>query len=43
MTELGGWGNFYVIVGSSAGLPIGSQFVVMTLMAGMLIIRGDTQ
>jgi hypothetical protein len=28
------WGNFYVIVGSSAGALIGLQFVVMTLIAG---------
>jgi hypothetical protein len=35
MTALGGWGNFYVIVGSSAGALIGLQFVVMTLIANM--------
>jgi hypothetical protein len=33
MTELGGWANFYVIVGSSAGALIGLQFVVLTLIA----------
>jgi len=33
MTELSGWENFYVIVGSSAGALIGLQFVVMTLIA----------
>ncbi len=33
MAELGGWDNFYVIVGSSAGALIGLQFVVMTLIA----------
>ncbi len=33
MTELAGWNNFYVIVGSSAGALIGLQFVVLTLMA----------
>ena len=35
MTALADWGNFYVIVGSSAGALIGLQFVVMTLMAEM--------
>ena len=29
MTALAEWGNFYVIVGSSAGALIGSQFVVI--------------
>jgi len=33
MTELSGWQNFYVIVGSSAGALIGLQFVVITLIA----------
>jgi len=33
MTELAGWENFYVIVGSSAGALIGLQFVVMALVA----------
>ncbi len=33
MTELSGWANFYVIVGSSAGALIGLQFVVITLLA----------
>jgi len=33
MTVLGGWENFYVIVGSSAGALIGLQFVVITLIA----------
>jgi hypothetical protein len=41
MTALSGWENFYVIVGSSAGALIGLQFVVMTLIAGMPITRGD--
>jgi hypothetical protein len=41
MIALGGWANFYVIVGSSAGALIGLQFVVMTLIAGMPITRGD--
>jgi hypothetical protein len=35
MTALGGWENFYVIVGSSAGALIGLQFVVMALIANM--------
>src|SRR3954453_16661273 len=43
MTALDGGGNFYVIVGSSAGALIGLQFVVMTLVAGMPITRGDAQ
>jgi hypothetical protein len=33
MTALGGWENFYVIVGSSAGALIGLQFVVIALIA----------
>jgi len=33
MTELTGWDNFYVIVGSAAGALIGLQFVVLTLIA----------
>jgi hypothetical protein len=43
MTALSGWENFYVIVGSSAGALIGLQFVVLTLIAGMPITRGDAQ
>jgi hypothetical protein len=39
MTALDGWGNFYVIVGSSAGALIGLQFVVMTLIANLPITR----
>ena len=35
MTALGGWQNFYVIVGSSAGALIGLQFVVMALVADL--------
>jgi len=35
MTELAGWENFYVIVGSSAGALIGLQFVVMALVASL--------
>ncbi|MGH9538919.1 MAG: hypothetical protein ACRD3H_13415 [Terriglobales bacterium] len=35
MTTLGGWENFYVIVGSSAGALIGLQFVVMALVADL--------
>jgi hypothetical protein len=33
VTELAGWGSFYVIVGAAAGALIGLQFVVMTLLA----------
>jgi hypothetical protein len=43
MTELSGWGNFYVIVGSSAGALIGLQFVVMTLIANRPIAAGQGQ
>ena len=43
MTVLDGWENFYVIVGSSAGALIGLQFVVITLIAGRPIARGDAQ
>jgi len=43
MTSLTEWGNFYVIVGSSAGALIGLQFVVMTLIAGRPIDRGEAQ
>jgi hypothetical protein len=35
MTELAGWENVYVIVGSSAGALIGLQFVVITLISQM--------
>jgi hypothetical protein len=34
------WGNFYVIVGSSAGALTGLQFVVMTLIAQTEFARG---
>jgi len=43
MTALSGWGNFYVIVGSSAGALIGLQFVVMALIAGMPRTPGEAQ
>ncbi len=43
MTALSGWENFYVIVGSSAGALIGLQFVVITLIAQMPIVRGQAQ
>lgn len=43
MTVLAGWTNFYVIVGSSAGALIGLQFVVMTLIANMPIVRANAQ
>jgi len=39
MSALDGWGNFYVIVGSSAGALIGLQFVVITLIADTPVIR----
>lgn len=39
MTALTGWENFYVIVGSSAGALIGLQFVVITLIAEIPIMR----
>jgi hypothetical protein len=43
VTVLGGWGNFYVIVGSSAGALIGLQFVVITLIASRRIRGPDSQ
>ncbi len=43
MSPLSGWENFYVIVGSSAGALIGLQFVVMTLIAGRSVARGEEQ
>ena len=43
MSPLDGWENFYVIVGSSAGALIGLQFVVITLIAGRPIVRGEAQ
>ncbi len=33
--QLAPWGNFYVIVGSSAAALIGIQFVVIALVANM--------
>lgn len=39
VTALSAWGNFYVIVGSSAGALIGLQFVVLTLIAEMPVVR----
>jgi hypothetical protein len=42
VTVFGGWQNFYVIVGSSAGALIGLQFVVITLIAARPI-AGDAQ
>jgi len=38
--SLEAWGNFYVIVGSSAGALTGLQFVVMTLIASTEGVRG---
>jgi hypothetical protein len=43
VTELAGWENFYVIVGSSAGALIGLQFVVMALVADMPRPPGSAQ
>src|SRR5947209_11971614 len=43
MKALDGWENFYVIVGSSAGALIGLQFVVLTLIAGRPVERGEAQ
>jgi hypothetical protein len=43
MTALDGWGDFYVIVGSSAGALIGLQFVVMTLLADTPMEQVDPQ
>jgi hypothetical protein len=43
MPPLDGWENFYVIVGSSAGALIGLQFVVLTLISGRPVARGDAQ
>ena len=43
MTELAGWENFYVIVGSSAGALIGLQFVVMALIADIPRASGSAQ
>jgi len=43
MTELAGWGNFFVIVGSSAGALIGLQFVVITLVAALPRTPGQEQ
>jgi hypothetical protein len=34
MSQLSAWGNFYVIVGSTAGALIGLTFVVISLVAG---------
>jgi ABC-type transport system involved in multi-copper enzyme maturation permease subunit len=39
MPALAGWENFYVIIGSSAGALIGLQFVVITLVAEIPVIR----
>jgi len=43
MTQLPGWQNFYVIVGSSAGALIGLQFVVITLVSSMPRVAGMEQ
>ena len=39
MPALSEWESFYVIVGSSAGALIGLQFVVITLIAELPIVR----
>jgi len=39
-SPLEAWGNFYVIVGSSAGALTGLQFVVMTLTAERVPVKG---
>jgi hypothetical protein len=41
MTALNEWENFYLIVGPSAGVLIGLQFVVITLIADGPMTRGD--
>jgi hypothetical protein len=43
MTALREWADFYVIVGSSAGALIGLQFVVVTLIADIPVLRGQQQ
>ena len=43
MTELAGWENFFVIVGSSAGALIGLQFVVIALVAALPVTPGQEQ
>ena len=43
MSPLGGWANFYVIVGAAAGALIGLQFVVMTLISDRPVDRGEAQ
>jgi hypothetical protein len=39
MSELAKWDSFYVIVGSAAGVLIGLQFVVVTLVAQRPALR----
>lgn len=39
MPDLSGWSNFYVITGSAAAALIGLQFVAMTLIASMPVLR----
>src|ERR1700757_4629931 len=43
MSELSGWTNFYVIVGSSAGALIGLQFVMISLIAQIPAGAGGQQ
>ena len=39
MPELTGWENFYVIIGSSAGALIGLQFVLISLIAQIPLVK----
>jgi hypothetical protein len=39
VSELDKWDSFYIIVGSAAGVLIGLQFVVLTLIAERPPIR----
>src|SRR5262249_27558245 len=41
--SLDAWGNFYVIVGSSAAALTGLQFVVLTLIAQARVVRGGKE
>lgn len=43
ITALSGWGNFFVILGSSAGALIGLQFVVVALIADLPQPAGPQQ
>lgn len=43
ITVLAGWGNFFVILGSSAGALIGLQFVVVALVADLVTSTSGQQ